>query len=45
MSAAADSLGLAMQWCMATPSDLLLALDYPLVTNFRVTTDYYYGDS
>ena len=45
MAAAADSLGLAMQWCMATPSDLLLALDYPSVTNLRVTTDYYYGES
>ena len=45
MAAAADSLGLSLQWCMATPSDLLLALDYPSVTNLRVTTDYYYGDS
>lgn len=45
MAAAADTLGLAMQWCMATPSDLLLALDYPSVTNLRVTSDYYYGNS
>ena len=45
MASAADSLGLAMQWCMATPSDLLLALDYPSVTNLRVTSDYYYGNS
>ena len=29
----------------ATPSDLLLALDYPAVTNLRVTDDYYYGNS
>jgi hypothetical protein len=43
MAAAADARGVAMQWCMATPSDVLNALSYPSVTNFRVTTDFYYG--
>lgn len=45
MSAAATKQNLAMQWCMATPADVLNALSYPSVTNFRVTTDYYYGHS
>ena len=37
--------GMPIQWCMATPSDLMQALSYPSVTNFRTTTDYYYGRS
>ena len=34
MAAAADARGVAMQWCMATPNDVLNALSYPSVTNF-----------
>ena len=36
MAAAADSHKLPMQWCMASPTDLLQALSYPSVTNLRV---------
>eukprot|EP00041_Stephanoeca_diplocostata_P032956 m.1075300 g.1075300 ORF g.1075300 m.1075300 type:complete len:922 (-) comp24239_c0_seq10:1896-4661(-) len=45
LSDAADHAGVAMQWCMATPGDVLMAMDFPSVTNFRVSTDYYYGRS
>eukprot|EP01062_Namystynia_karyoxenos_P063795 TRINITY_DN5658_c0_g2_i1.p1 TRINITY_DN5658_c0_g2~~TRINITY_DN5658_c0_g2_i1.p1 ORF type:complete len:820 (+),score=221.94 TRINITY_DN5658_c0_g2_i1:112-2460(+) len=45
MAQAAAEAGLAMQWCMATPTDALEALKYPAVTNFRASSDYYYGRS
>jgi hypothetical protein len=45
MAAAADSHKLPMQWCMASPTDLLQALNYPSVTNLRASTDFYYGTS
>lgn len=45
MAAAAASRNVPMQWCMASPSDLLMALKIPAVTNLRASTDYYYGSS
>ena len=45
MAAAADYHKLPMQWCMASPTDLMQALNYPSVTNLRASTDYYYGSS
>jgi hypothetical protein len=37
--------GIPIQWCFATPHVLLWTLTAPAVTNFRVSTDYYYGNS
>ena len=45
MADAAAEKGVALQWCMATPTDVLAALDMPAVTNFRVSTDFCYGES
>jgi hypothetical protein len=45
MADAAHALAVPVQFCMATPSDLLASLDFPAVTNFRVSTDFYYGAS
>jgi hypothetical protein len=36
MNDAAVEAEVALQWCMATPTDLLTSLSYPAVTNFRV---------
>eukprot|EP00546_Thalassionema_frauenfeldii_P019243 CAMPEP_0178900492 /NCGR_PEP_ID=MMETSP0786-20121207/3503_1 /TAXON_ID=186022 /ORGANISM="Thalassionema frauenfeldii, Strain CCMP 1798" /LENGTH=787 /DNA_ID=CAMNT_0020571501 /DNA_START=126 /DNA_END=2490 /DNA_ORIENTATION=+ len=36
---------ITIQWCYATPSDLLASLDMPAVTNFRVSFDFCYGAS
>ena len=35
----------AVQWCYATPTDVLAAVDMPAVTNFRVSFDFCYGNS
>ena len=45
MNDAAAAAGVAVQWCYATPSDVLAALELPAVTNFRVSFDFCYGDS
>jgi hypothetical protein len=34
-----------IQWCYATPSNVLSSLTMPAVTNFRGSNDYYYGSS
>ena len=34
-----------MQWCMATPTNVMASLNYPSVTNFRSSNDYMYGTS
>ena len=34
-----------LQWCYATPADVLASLDMPAVTNFRVSFDFCYGNS
>jgi hypothetical protein len=35
----------SLQWCYATPSDVLASIDLPSVTNFRVSFDFCYGRS
>ena len=45
MNKAASRSNTAIQWCMATPVDVLTSLEFDHVTNFRVSTDYCYGDS
>ena len=35
----------SIQWCYATPTDVLASLDLPAVTNFRVSFDFCYGHS
>ena len=40
MAKAAQSLGLVMQWCYATPSAALQSLNYPSMTNMRASFDY-----
>eukprot|EP00494_Astrolonche_serrata_P030106 UN30373 len=45
MAGEALSRNIPVQWCYATPSNLLQALNYPSVTNFRGSFDYYYGHS
>ena len=45
MADAAHDLGITVQWCYATPSDVMQALHYPSVTNFRVSNDFCYGNS
>ena len=42
---AADHARITMQWCYATPADLLATAHRPEVTNFRVSTDFCYGNS
>merc|ERR1712130_458471 len=37
--------GLTVQWCYAAPTDVLASLDMPAVTNFRVSSDFCYGNS
>ena len=36
MADAAAAKKLTVQWCYATPSDVMAAVDMPAVTNFRV---------
>jgi len=45
MADAALDRNISVQWCYATPSDLLASLDMPAVTNFRVSFDFCYGAS
>jgi hypothetical protein len=45
IDAAARAEQIAVQLCMASPTDLLHALRLRAVTNFRASTDYYYGRS
>ena len=45
MNKAASRSNTAIQWCMATPIDVLTSLEFDYVTNFRVSTDYCYGES
>jgi hypothetical protein len=45
MAGAALAKNLGVQWCFATPTDVLAALDMPAVTNFRVSLDFCYGES
>ena len=45
MAVAALEMDLTVQWCYATPTDILAALEMPAVTNFRVSNDFCYGRS
>merc|ERR1740124_414433 len=45
MANAALERNVTVQWCYATPAFVLQALNYPAVTNFRGSFDYYYGGS
>jgi len=45
MAGAALAKNITVQWCYATPSWVMQALNYPAVTNFRGSFDYYYGSS
>jgi hypothetical protein len=45
MASAAVDLNIPIQWCYATPNEVLASLDLPSVTNFRVSFDYCYGQS
>jgi hypothetical protein len=43
MADAALAKNLTVQWCYATPTDVLASLTMPAVTNFRVSNDFCYG--
>ena len=45
MADAALDRNVSVQWCYASPSDILSAMDFPAVTNFRVSFDFCYGGS
>jgi len=45
MANAALKKDISIQWCYATPTDMLASLDMPAVTNFRVSFDFCYGGS
>jgi hypothetical protein len=45
MADAALAKNLSVQWCYATPTDVLASLTMPAVTNFRVSNDFCYGES
>jgi len=45
MADAALEMNLTVQWCYATPTDVLASLEMPAVTNFRVSMDFCYGHS
>lgn len=45
MGHAAYTRNVSIQWCYATPTDVLMSLDLPAVTNFRVSFDFCYGNS
>lgn len=45
MADAALERDLSVQWCYATPSDVLASVKMPAVTQFRVSFDYCYGRS
>jgi hypothetical protein len=45
MADAAYGMNLTLQWCYAAPTDVLNSLSMPALTNFRVSTDFCYGES
>eukprot|EP01060_Flectonema_neradi_P001954 TRINITY_DN1119_c2_g1_i1.p1 TRINITY_DN1119_c2_g1~~TRINITY_DN1119_c2_g1_i1.p1 ORF type:complete len:771 (+),score=173.81 TRINITY_DN1119_c2_g1_i1:44-2314(+) len=45
MNGAALDKKIAVQWCYATPTDIMQALQFDAVTNFRVSMDFCYGRS
>jgi len=45
MAGAALELNTPIQWCYASPNVLFSSLNFPAVTNFRVSFDYCYGHS
>jgi hypothetical protein len=45
MADAAMERNVTIQWCYATPSDVLASLNMPAVTQFRVSFDFCYGQS
>lgn len=45
MADAAHEMDLSVQWCYASPNEVLASLDLPSVTNFRVSFDFCYGHS
>ena len=45
MADAALARNVSVQWCYATPTDVLSATAFPAVTNFRVSNDFCYGES
>ncbi|KAH8055514.1 hypothetical protein JL721_10243 [Aureococcus anophagefferens] len=45
MADAALARNVSVQWCYATPTDVLAATAFPAVTNFRVSNDFCYGQS
>jgi hypothetical protein len=45
MARAALERNVTIQWCYASPTDILASLDMPAVTNFRVSFDFCYGRS
>lgn len=45
MAEAALERKIPLQWCYATPSDILASINMPAVTNFRVSFDFCYGRS
>jgi hypothetical protein len=45
MASAALGLNVPIQWCYASPNVVMASLNFPAVTNFRVSFDYCYGES
>lgn len=45
MGNAAGERNITVQWCYATPSDVLMSIQFPSVTQFRVSQDFCYGTS
>ena len=45
MTEAALGFDIPIQWCYASPNVVMASLNYPAVTNFRVSFDYCYGKS
>lgn len=45
MARAAYDRNITLQWCMTTPTDVLASTNYPALTNFRVSSDFCYGES
>jgi hypothetical protein len=45
MAGAALAKNISIQWCIASPTDMLASLDMPAVTNFRVSNDFCSGRS
>lgn len=45
MADAALDLDIPIQWCYATPNEVMASVEFPAVTNFRVSFDFCYGQS